>query len=47
MTNNSKNINNYIINKNKILYLINDMKNFNLEKKNLIFTVSELLKNER
>ena len=44
---NSKNINNYIINKNKILYLINDMKNFHLEKKNLIFTVTELLKNER
>ena len=44
---NSRNINNYIINKNKILYLINDMKKFNLEKKNLIFTVTELLKNER
>ena len=44
---NSRNINNYIINKNKILYLINDMKNFHLEKKNLIFTVTELLKNER
>jgi len=44
---NSRNINNYIINKNKILYLINDMKNFHLDKKNLIFTVTELLKNER
>jgi len=44
---NSRNINNYMINKNKILYLINDMKNFHLEKKNLIFTVTELLKNER
>ena len=45
--NNSKDINKYILNKNKILYLINDMKNYHLDKKNLIFTVNKLLENER
>ena len=44
--NNSNNINTYFINKNKILYLINDMKKFNLDKKNLLITIDDILKNE-
>ena len=31
----------------EILYLINDMKKFNLDKKNLIFTIDKIIKNER
>ena len=33
-------------NKNKILHLINDMKKFNLDKKNLLITIDNILKNE-
>ena len=44
--NDSNNINNYFTNKNKILYLINDMKKFNLDKKNLLITIDDILKNE-
>ena len=44
--NNSNNINTYFTNKNKILYLINDMKKFNLDKKNLLITIDDILKNE-
>ena len=44
--NNSNNINTYFTNKNKILYLINDMKKFNLDKKNLLITIDNILKNE-
>ena len=44
--NDSNNINNYFTNKNKILYLINDMKKFNLDKKNLLITIDNILKNE-
>ena len=42
----SNNINSYFVNKNKISYLINDMKKFNLDKKNLLTTISGILKNE-
>ena len=41
--NDSNNINNYFTNKNKILYLINDMKKFNLDKKNLLITIDNIL----
>ena len=44
--NDSNNINTYFANKNKILYLINDMKKFNLDKKNLLITIDDILKNE-
>ena len=44
--NDCNNINNYFTNKNKILYLINDMKKFNLDKKNLLITIDDILKNE-
>ena len=44
--NDANNINNYFTNKNKILYLINDMKKFNLDKKNLLITIDNILKNE-
>ena len=42
----SNNVNSYFVNKNKISYLINDMKKFNLDKKNLLTTISGILKNE-
>ena len=42
----SQNINTYFVNKYKILYLINDLKKFNLDKKNLIFSINKILKNE-
>jgi len=42
----SNNINNYFVNKNKISHLINDMKKFNLDKKNLLTVISGILKNE-
>ena len=41
------NSNRYFFNKYKILYLINDMKNFNLDKKNLITSVTRILENEK
>ena len=44
---NSSFINNYYINLNKILYLINNMKKFHLDKKNLIFSIDKIIKNER
>ena len=44
--NDSNNINNYFINKSKIAYLVNDMKKFNLDKKNLLITIDGILKNE-
>jgi len=44
--NDINNINNYSINKNKILYLINDMKKFNLDKKNMLITIDDILRNE-
>ncbi len=44
---NGSNISKYYKNKNKILYLINDMTRFNLDKKNLLFHVEDILKNER
>jgi len=43
---NTNNINDYFLNKNKITYLIDDMKKFNLDKKNLLITISGILKNE-
>ena len=39
-----KNLNDYFVKKNKILYLINDMKNFNLDKKNMLITIDNILK---
>ena len=42
----SQNINYYFLNKYKILYLINDLKKFNLDKKNLVFSINKILKNE-
>ena len=44
---NSSLINNYYISLNKILYLINNMKEFHLDKKNLIFSINEIIKNDR
>jgi len=44
---NSSLISNYYINLNKILYLINNMKKFHLDKKNLIFSIDKIIKNER
>ena len=44
---NSLLINNYYRNLNKILYLIDNMKKFHLDKKNLIFSIDKIIKNER
>ena len=44
--NNGINVNYYFTNKNKILYLIRDMNKFHLDKKNLLFSVDRILKNE-
>jgi len=44
---NSSLINNYYINLKKILYLINNMKKFHIDKKNLIFSIDRIIKNER
>jgi len=45
--NNSALISNYYNNLNKILYLINDMKKFSLDKKNFIFSIDKIIRNER
>ena len=45
--NNSLFINNYYRNLNKILYLIDNMKKLHLDKKNLIFSIDKIIKNER
>ena len=44
---NSLLINNYYRNLNKILYLIDNMKKFHLDKKNLIFSIDKIIRNER
>jgi len=44
---NSSNINNYFNTKNKILYLVSNMNKFHLDKKNLLFTINKILKNEK
>ena len=44
---NVNNINLYFKNKNKISNLINDMKKFNLDKKSLLFSIDDILKNEQ
>ena len=44
---NKNNLNTYFINKYKILNRINDMKKFNLEKKNTLNSVYEILENEK
>ena len=41
-----KNINLYSTNKNKISYMINNMKKFNLDKKNLLISIDKILKND-
>ena len=41
------NANIYYLNKNKILYIIFNMKNYNLDIKNSIFSISSILKNEK
>jgi len=43
---NSSLINNYYINLIKILYLIDNTKKFNLDKKNLIFSIDKIIQNE-
>ena len=45
--NNSLFINNYYRNLYKILHLIDNMKKFHLDKKNLIFSIDKIIKNER
>ncbi len=44
---NSLFISNYYRNLNKILHLIDNMKKFHLDKKNLIFSIDQIIKNER
>ena len=44
---NSNNVTYYILKKNKILYLINDMKKYNLDKKNLIILINNILYSEK
>ena len=44
--NNNGNLNHYFLNKHKIINEINNMKKFNLDKKNLLTTISGILKNE-
>ena len=41
-----KNINLYSTNKNKISYMIYNMKKFNLDKKNLLISIDKILKND-
>ena len=43
---NNKNLNRYFLNQSKILKQIDDMKKFNLDKKNLPVLVTRILKNE-
>ena len=43
---NSNNLTSNFVNKYKILQLINDMKKFNLDKKNLVISITKILKNE-
>jgi len=45
--NNRKNLNIYFVNKYKILNQINDMKKFNLDKKNILNSVYDILENEK
>ena len=44
---NSNNVSYYILKKNKILYLINDMKKYNLDKKNLVISINNILYSEK
>jgi len=43
----SSNANSYYIDKEKILYLIHNMKIFNLDKKNILISINKILKNEK
>ena len=43
----SSNVNNYYFKKEKILYLIHNMKTFNLDKKNILISINKILKNEK
>ena len=43
---NSERISNYYNNLNKILYSIDNLKKYNLDKKNLIFSINKIIKNE-
>ena len=45
--NNISNVDVYSSNKTKILYLINDMNKFHLDRKNLLFTIDGILRNEK
>ena len=40
-------INNYFVNKNKLLYLISNKNKFNLDSKNLLFNINKTLNNEK
>ena len=44
--NKKENLNHYFINKHKIINEINNMKKFNLDKKNLLISIEGILKNE-
>ena len=44
--NNKNNVNRYFLSKSKISNLINNMKKFNLDKKNLFITINEILQND-
>ena len=44
--NNINLINYYSLKKTKILYLINDMRKFNLDKKNLLISIDKIIKSE-
>ena len=41
------NINNYFFNKLKVLELLNNMKKYNLDKKNVLIIIEEILQNEK
>jgi len=45
--NDTVNINYYFFKKSKILYLINDMKRYNLDKKNLLLSITNILQSEK
>ena len=46
LSNLNKNLNNYFINQSKILKQIDDMRKFNLNEKNILIWLKDILKNE-